>query len=183
MEPSDASLIQAVVAGEVDAFGVLLSRYRDLYTRFAVRMLGDREDAEDALQTAFIRAYRGIAGCRDPERFAGWMYQIVINECRTMARGRKRRERYLVLQAPIEHIPAPDAGDGGIGGDDALQDEIQRALNRLPVEHREAFVLKYVEEMSYDEMAVLTGAGVSALKMRVKRSCERLREILEGVVT
>jgi RNA polymerase sigma factor (sigma-70 family) len=60
------------------------------------------------------------------------------------------------------------------------EQEIQRALDRLPAEQREAFVLKYVEELSYEQMAEITGAGVSALKMRVKRACERLRELLEG---
>jgi RNA polymerase sigma-70 factor (ECF subfamily) len=63
-----------------------------------------------------------------------------------------------------------------------VREEIQHALDQLPVDHREAFILKYVEDMSYEEMAELTGAGVSALKMRVKRSCDRLQELLEGVV-
>jgi RNA polymerase sigma-70 factor (ECF subfamily) len=63
----------------------------------------------------------------------------------------------------------------------ALRDEIERALARLDVDQREAFVLKHVEELSYEEMAEITGAGISALKMRVKRACDRLRELLEGV--
>jgi len=58
-------------------------------------------------------------------------------------------------------------------------DEIQRALDRLDPEHREAFVLKHVEDLSYDEMSALTGANISALKMRVKRACERLRVLLD----
>jgi RNA polymerase sigma-70 factor (ECF subfamily) len=176
MEPSDASLIAAVLAGEIDAFGTLVGRYRDLYTRFAIRMLGNYEDAEDALQAAFIRAYRGIAGCQDPDRFAGWLYRIVVNECRTLGRRRERRERRFVRE-PVDHLPGSAVAD-----DNALHEEIQRALDQLPVEHREAFVLKYVEDMSYEEMSALTGVGTSALKMRVKRSCDRLRELLTGIV-
>jgi RNA polymerase sigma-70 factor (ECF subfamily) len=176
MEPSDASLVAAVVAGEVGAFATLLGRYRDLYTRFAIRVLGNYEDAEDALQSAFMRAYRGIRGCQDPDRFGGWLYRIVVNECRTVGRMREQRERRFVRE-PVDHLPTPAATDG-----DALREEIQQALNQLPVEHREAFVLKYVEDMSYEEMSALTGAGVSALKMRVKRSCDRLRELLTGIV-
>ena len=68
------------------------------------------------------------------------------------------------------------------GSDPALRLRIEQALATLPVEQREAFLLKHVEEMEYDEMATLTGVGVSALKMRVKRAVERLREQLEGVL-
>jgi RNA polymerase sigma-70 factor (ECF subfamily) len=63
----------------------------------------------------------------------------------------------------------------------AAREEIERALDELPHEQREAFVLKHVEQKSYEEMAEITGVGVSALKMRVKRACERLRELLEEV--
>jgi RNA polymerase sigma-70 factor, ECF subfamily len=163
-----------VLHGNVDAYGALIRRYQDAYFRFAVRMVGDREDADDALQSAFVRAYRNLASCRDPERFAAWLYQIVVNECRTLATRRDRRERRMVRDeaelgaASVE--PAPD---------ESAMEEIQRALDQLDVDQREAFVLKHVEEMSYDEMAELTGAGVSALKMRVKRACDRLRELLD----
>jgi RNA polymerase sigma-70 factor (ECF subfamily) len=64
----------------------------------------------------------------------------------------------------------------------ALRDEIQHALGQLEVNQREAFILKHVEELSYEEMAAITGVGISALKMRVKRACERMRELLEGAL-
>ena len=76
-----------------------------------------------------------------------------------------------------------ELADPGSLRDTALSEEIEYALGKLVPEQREAFVLKYVEELSYEEMAEITGARVSALKMRVKRGCERLRELLEGVVT
>jgi RNA polymerase sigma-70 factor (ECF subfamily) len=63
----------------------------------------------------------------------------------------------------------------------AWREEIDRALNRLRPEQREAFLLKYVEELGYEEMSQLTGAGISALKMRVMRACDRLRELLSDV--
>jgi RNA polymerase sigma-70 factor (ECF subfamily) len=99
-----------------------------------------------------------------------------VNECRTFGTRRGRRELRVVRDdVELERAAGPDAPDV------LLREEIQRALRLLDVEQREAFVLKHVEELSYDEMAELTGAGVSALKMRVKRACERLRELLEGV--
>jgi RNA polymerase sigma-70 factor (ECF subfamily) len=174
---SDKALVDAVLAGDVDAFGALAHRYRDAYTRYAVRMLGNRDDADDALQLAFIRAFRALGRCREPERFRAWLYQIVINECRTYATRRGLRERRVVRgEGELDATtPADPTGRRDV------REEIQRALDRLDPTQREAFVLKHVEELSYEEMSELTGQRVSALKMRVKRACDRLRELLEGV--
>ncbi|MDO8501634.1 MAG: RNA polymerase sigma factor [Gemmatimonadaceae bacterium] len=174
---SDADVIQAVLDGNTDAFAIILERYRDNYTRFAVRVLGSGQDADDALQLAFIRAFRNLSGCRDRDRFSGWMYQIVVNECRTFGAKRSRRESMLVRDPEVlakraVSSPAPDTTE---------LEEIQRALDQLHSSYREAFVLKHVEDLSYEEMSELTGVNVSALKMRVKRACMQLREILTGV--
>lgn len=177
-DTSDAAVVASILAGDAEAFAVLVARYRDAYTRYAVRMLGDREDADDALQSAFVRAFRNLRKCEDPGRFGAWLYQIVINECRTTGSRRGRRELRMVRdEAVLENAVdrAPGSGDG------MLREEIERALARLDPDQREAFLLKHVEELSYDEMAEITGVGVSALKMRVKRACERLRHLLEGV--
>lgn len=177
--PRDADLIAAVVDGDLDAFTVLVQRYRDLCFRFAVHILGSRDDAEDALQEAFVRSFRGLAACRDRDRFGAWLYQIVVNECRTRATRTARRDRRMVdLSADL--VDPASCGDSGVGS--VVGEEIEYALAQLVPEQREAFLLKYVEELSYEEIAEITGVGVSALKMRVKRSCERLRELLEGVV-
>ena len=160
----------------MDAYGFLVRRYQDAFFRFATRMLANRDDADDALQSAFVRAYRKLGECRDPSRFGAWLYQIVINECRTFSHRRARRERRIIRdEAQLEraaHDPVLEA-EGELG-------EIQSALDRLAAEHREAFVLKHVEELSYEEMSALTGVGVSALKMRVKRACDRLRRMLDS---
>jgi RNA polymerase sigma-70 factor, ECF subfamily len=176
--PSDADCVRAVLAGDAEAFGTLVERYQHAYMRFAVRMLGSRDDGDEALQAAFVRAYRALAQCRDAGRFGAWLYRIVVNECRTLATRRGRRQRWFVRdEVALEQAPAADSGDGA-----AVREEIQHALDRLPAEQREAFVLKYVEELSYDEMAEITGVRVSALKMRVNRACQRLRRLLEGVL-
>ncbi len=175
--PSDPKLVASVINGDIDAFSVLVERYRNLHFRFAVRMLGDHADAEDVLQSAFVRAYRNIRKCRQPEQFGAWLYRIVINECRTFAVRRGRRQRRFVSYRAVEPTALADPK----GMDEGTAEEIQRALDMLPVDQREAFVLKHVEELSYEQMSDLTGVGVSALKMRVKRACERLRSILEEV--
>lgn len=177
MEIADATLVERTLEGDTDAYGVLVRRYRARYERFAVFMLGNEEDAEEALQDAFVRAYRALGRCEDPTRFGAWLYRILVNRCRTHGGRRGRHERTFVsdpvalLSASAEH-PAEQA---------AWREEIEVALGRLDESQREAFLLKHVEELSYEEMAEMTGAGVSALKMRVKRACDRLREILREV--
>jgi RNA polymerase sigma-70 factor (ECF subfamily) len=174
----DAVLVRATQQGDTRAYAELVRRYRDRHARFATRMLGSRDDAEDVMQSVFLRAFRHIGRCEEPERFGSWLHRIVVNECRSYGTRRGIRDRRLVRDetafAGMSTDPVvPDTG---------LRAEIDRALDGLPSEQREAFLLKHVEEMSYEEMAEVTGAGVSALKMRVKRACEQLRERLEGVI-
>ena len=174
---SDAAVVARVLGGDAQAYSIIVARYRAQYGRYAVRMLGSREDAEEALQDAFVRAYRSLAKCDDPERFAPWFFRILANRCRTAGTRRGRREKTFVsddiaLHSAAEEHPAER---------NAWREELERALQRLDVDQREAFLLKHVEELGYEDMAVITGVGVSALKMRVKRACERLRVLLHEV--
>jgi RNA polymerase sigma-70 factor (ECF subfamily) len=178
LQRSDERLIADVLGGDLDAFTHLVRRHRDEHMRFAVRMLGNRLDADEALQSAWLRAFRHLHRCGDPARFGAWVFAIVANECRSAASRRARRERRIVDDESVLETAEAVEDDSERR---AEREEIERALDELPVEQREAFVLKHVEQLSYDEMAEITGVGVSALKMRVKRACERLRELLEEV--
>lgn len=174
---TDATLIHRTLGGDTRAFAALVERYRDRAARYAVRMLGDPDDAEEALQDAFLRAYRSLDRCESPDRFGSWLFSILINRCRTSGARATRRARTFVRD---------EAGALGVAEThpaerSAWQEEIDRALARLDGDQREAFLLKHVEELSYEEMSELTGVGVSALKMRVKRACDRLRELLQEV--
>jgi RNA polymerase sigma-70 factor (ECF subfamily) len=174
---SDAVLVRRVLDGDVEAYAVLVTRYRSRYVRFATHMLGSVEDAEEALQDAFVRAYRSLARCEDPDRFGSWLFRILVNRCRTAGARRGRRERTIVH----DEIALRDAAEDHPEESVAWREEIGRALDRLPPEQREAFLLKHVEDLSYEEIAAATGVGVSALKMRVKRACDRLRDQLREV--
>ena len=176
-DDSDAAIVARVLAGDAESYSALVSRYRAQYARFAARMLGNREDAEEALQDAFVRAYRSLAKCDDPAKFGSWLFRILANRCRTTGSRRGRRERTFVR----DDIALMDAAEEHPEDRAAWREEIQRALQQLDDDQREAFLLKHVEEMGYEEIAELTGVGVSALKMRVKRACERLRVLLEEV--
>jgi RNA polymerase sigma-70 factor (ECF subfamily) len=170
-------IVDRVLRGDVDAYAILVERYRSRYARYAFHMLGNREDAEEALQDAFTRAYRSLSRCEDPERFGAWLFRILVNRCRTMGARRGRRARTFVA----DEAAILDAAQDHPADRTAWREEIDRALQQIRPEQREAFLLKYVEELGYDEMSRLTGVGVSALKMRVMRACDRLRELLSEV--
>lgn len=181
MTITDAEVVARVLAGDADAFAIIVDRYHDRYARYAAQLVGNREDAEEALQDAFVRAYRALARYEERERFGGWLLRIVVNECRTVAARRRRHDtRFPDLDTASWAIAERDAAAEHPAELAALREELARALARLPVEQREALLLKYAEELSYEEISAITGAGTSALKMRVKRACARLREILQG---
>ena len=174
---SDAADVQRVRNGDVDAFSRLVDRYYERCARFAVRMLGNRDDAEDALQATFLRAYRSLGKYQERDKFSAWLYRILVNQCRSIAARRSHRERVFVREEAVL-LNAPDRSTPWTGEDEEF---VQRVLAELDPLLREAFVLKYVEELSYEEMSELTGVGVSALKMRVKRACDRLRSRWERI--
>jgi len=172
--PSDASVVQRVVAGDVEAFALLVDRHHGRMARYAYHLLGSEAEAEEAVQDAFVRAYRSLGTYREREQFGAWIMRIVVNRCRTrLARERRQVETAAawVREMHVTFEPCDTL---------SMQDELAVALARLPAEQREAVVLRYADELGYDEIAAITGAGVSALKMRVKRGCERLRAILEA---
>lgn len=174
---TDEQIVEAVLGGDTDAFSVLVSRYTARYARFATRMLGNHEDGEEALQDAFVRAYRALGKKNRKSRFGPWFHSILTNQCRTTANRRANRERMLVYdEGTLKRAVASDGTAPQVGSS-----EIEIAVGNLDPSQREVFLMKYVEEMSYDEIAEMTGIGVSALKMRVKRTADRLRELMGEV--
>ncbi len=172
MEQTDGAVVRRVLAGDVEAYRILVERYRAQFGRYAVSLLRDADLAADAVQEAFIRAYDGLAGCREPDRFGAWFFRILTNQCHTM-RGR-RKDTVDVEQVELESGSRTDATVER----SELARRLDAALEQLTPEQREAFVLKYVEEKSYEEMAQLLGVGADALKMRVHRAREALRTLM-----
>jgi RNA polymerase sigma-70 factor (ECF subfamily) len=172
---TDAELIVRTRAGDPDAFGLLISRYYDACWRFAYHMLGERADAEDAVQETFMRTYLAIHRYDERDHFRGWLFRILTNQCRNAltARGRRAR-RFVQDDFALENATAPL-----VGGKPLLEHEgLGRALASLDANQREALLLKFGEGLEYTEISAMTGVGESALKMRVKRGIERLRALL-----
>jgi len=171
---TDALLVRRVLDGDTAAFTTLVDRHAAACTRFATRMLGNREDAEDVTQETFLRAYRSLARYEERHAFRTWLFQILINRCRTAA-IRRQRQRHMFL---VDDNAIALASVRPVGELSDLRAELQRVIDALEPDQREAFLLKHVEQLSYDEMAAATGVGVSALKMRVKRACDRMQWLL-----
>jgi len=176
----DADVVARVLAGDGEAFGILIRRYEPGLLRFATRMLGNPDAAADAVAESLVRAYRHLAQCRDPSRLRSWLYRITGNRCRSHLARRHMDD------IPLSEAPPPALAEASDTWEILVRSEqvalVERALAALPAEKREAFVLKHVEGMSYEEMAAVTGARIPTLKMRVHRAREALLEALEEVV-
>lgn len=175
MQPTDGALVRRVLGGDEAAFALLVDRHHARCLRIATRLLGNPADAEEAVQDAFVRAYRALGRYEEREQFGAWLTRILVNRCRSASLRVGRHERTFVSDEAAAATVGRAGTDAGM-----WRAEIERAVAALPPEQREAFVLKHVEELDYETMAEITGVGVSALKMRVKRACERLRVLLEG---
>jgi RNA polymerase sigma-70 factor, ECF subfamily len=170
---SDRAIIQQVLAGDVEAFARLVDRHYARCARIAVRIVGNHEDAEEAIQDAFLRAFKALGDYEDRERFSAWLTRILVNQCRTVLARSKRRDA-VFLDLDFRQIEFAVAA----ANDDGQWPELERVLEQLPPDQREAIVLKYADDLTYEEMSRITGAGESALKMRVQRAFARLRALL-----
>ncbi len=169
------ALAARAAAGDADALRALVSHYHPRCLRFARNMGLAAEDAEEAVQDAFVRMAGALPRFRPGGAFEPWLFRILGNRCRS-ARVRARRWGARALDASLlDGVPAPSPDALAVVDAEQRRDAVLAALDTLPAEQREAFLLRYVEEMDYAAMARATGAGQSALKMRVKRACDALR--------
>ena len=159
--------------GDVAAFAAIVEFFHVRCLRYARYMLGEEEDAEEAVQDTFVRVYDHLGQFRPDARFEPWLFRILANRCRTVRERRRRRES-LVTTGELPAVAAEAPADS-----QDLLEEVEAALEELPAEQREAFLLRHVEDLSYEDMAVITGVRLSALRMRVKRACDTLRTRLK----
>jgi RNA polymerase sigma-70 factor, ECF subfamily len=174
---ADAEIVAAVLDGDRDCYGVLVGRYQESMFRMAISMVMDSDAAADLVQDVFVRAYTSLDTCREPQRFRFWLLRMLRNRCLDHLKEKRRLDVSLdnTLSAMLPAEPGHDALDRL-----AERTELGRALAVLSPALREAFVLRHVEELSYDEIAELLDVSVSALKMRVMRARETLRAELRA---
>lgn len=176
---SDVALVKRAREGDYNAFEQLFERHRALVYRFAYQMTSRRDDAEDVVQEAFVRAYQNLHRYRDEAKFTTWLLRIVTNLCTDQARMSQRR-------TALEQQEAMGALDWMTIGEqyDPVQNleedrrkvALRKALNALPAHHRSVIVLRDIEEREYPEIASILSCTVGGAKLRVLRARRALRD-------
>ncbi len=181
--PGDEQLIERIQQGEIRCFADLVDRHKDRALTVAVRLLRRREDAEEAVQDAFVRAFRGLAEFRGESRFSTWFYRILYNICLTrLRRGPAGQVRMTVsIDDPDADEPAAAVVDEGDDPLDQLDINETRAIiaeemARLPERFRLPVTLFYVNDMSYEEIAAVLDAPIGTVKTNLFRGRVALRE-------
>jgi RNA polymerase sigma-70 factor, ECF subfamily len=177
---SDAELVAQVLAGDRERYCILVARYQDVLFRHALGMCGSGDVAEDLVQDALVRGYARLSSCHDPARFGAWLFRILSNRAKDHLRSHAARG--LPLRDDMEAPATFDDPEASVERRE-LSEAVRRALAILPEGQREAFLLKHVEGLSYEEMETLLGVSVSALKMRVHRAREALQGLLRPAVS
>lgn len=176
---SDADLLARHVAGDPDAFGVIVRRHRDRLWAVALRTLGDREEAADAVQDALVSAYRAAHTFRGQSAVTTWLHRITVNAC--LDRARKAASRRTAPLAEAERLdqliePHESAAAPAERGD--LHRELLQALSTLPPDQRAALVLVDMQGYPVAEAAEVLDVPVGTVKSRCARGRARLLPIL-----
>jgi RNA polymerase sigma-70 factor (ECF subfamily) len=167
----DSLLVVRAQAGDETAFGELVERYSPRLRYFLRKLLASADGAEDALQDVWLDVFRHLPRLADPQALAAWLYRIA----RDRAFGRLRKSgRFEQLIDDGAVVDAAD--DGEFSPEDASR--IHAALDELPPEHREVLVLRFLEEMSYEEIARVAGCQLGTVRSRIHYAKRALRKAL-----
>ncbi|SHK90637.1 RNA polymerase sigma factor [Rhodothermus profundi] len=184
---SDEDLMEQFQAGTVEAFNILVERYSERLMHYLYGFLGDARRCEDLLQETFLRVYRNRHSYQRIAKFSTWLYTIAGNLARSEYRKRKRRRVYSIqsvnrddeeyeIALPDETF-APDKHAESI-----IQDKyIQEALRSIPPDFREVVVLRDVQQLTYEEIAQITGLPMGTVKSRINRGRTKLQALLKDI--
>lgn len=189
-ELDDNALVTAYLGGTSRAFDLLVERYQSRLLNFVYRTVGDRERAEDLVQEVFVRVYRHLARFDRSKKFSTWIYTIASNLAKNELRNRARNPLVLFQtmtagwddeERPLE-FEDPDARPDDAFDRRHLRELVDAAVRRLPVHHRQVFVLRELEGHSYEEIAEMTKCNLGTVKSRLNRARAAFAEILGPVV-
>jgi RNA polymerase sigma-70 factor (ECF subfamily) len=183
---SDHELLDRCRAGDEEAFDDLVRRHQQRAFNVAFQVLRDREDAAEVAQDAFVRIYRSVENFRGDCEFTTWLHQIVVNLARNKHRWWKRRGRQssVSLDSPVEiadgEVPMQVPASGDAPDVETVKAEfvelLSRRMEELPRKLREVLVLRNVEDLSYEQIAVVLDCSIGTVKSRIARAREALRE-------
>ena len=171
--------IDRVKAGEKEAFTWLVDRYKDMVYTMCLRMLASEEDAADAAQEVFVRAFHSLSGFKEESRFSTWLYRISYNHCISVIR---RKVKVIDL---VDELPDTGEEDGKVNGLEALtrgerSKYLRQALEALPETDAVVVTLFYYEEMSLEEIAEVTGLTSANIRIKLHRSRKKMFSVLRN---
>lgn len=172
------SIISSILAGDADAFAILVKRYQKPVFNLMIRITSCEEDAFDLTQETFIRAYEKLDRFKPSGRFFTWLYTIGINLGRDFLRKRKTGETKAEELYESQKSLSIDSGQDELLFNRLDAELVKAALQELPLDYREAIILRFHEGMSMRDVALALGISVSGAKMRVHRGLLKLRGLL-----
>lgn len=180
MQDLDYAVIQRILAGEKKAYAELVERHKDKAMTLALKMLKNRQDAEEALQDAFVRAFNALPRFEWKSSFSTWFYRIVYNVCASEL-GKKSEERYASVDDGDEQGNALELVSEEMPPDIALESSefsgiVLEEIEKLPEAYGPTFTLFFVQDMSYDEIVEVTGLPLGTIKARLFRARTLLRD-------
>ena len=181
---SDQDVLFRLVDEDVDAFDILVNRYKNRLINFVYRFVKDYDVSEDIVQETFLRVFRHRHNYKAIANFSTWIFTIAGNLAKSELRRRKRW-RFLSVDAVNEDEKKFDLPDNGIQPDRAasvsiMEESIQKAIDSLQIKYKEALILRDIEGMSYKQIADITGVPVGTVKSRVNRARKKLQKKLSG---
>ena len=189
---ADEQLMEHVVRGERGAFDILVQRHKARLYSYLMRLLRNAHDAEDVTQEAFVRAYVHADKYRNIAKFSTWLYTIATNLVRNRIRKQKSSPGFLSLgfgrigedgdeREPIDLPDRADLPDRSLEKSE-LQALVAQGIERIPRRYREAFVLREVNQFTYEEIAAITGLKLGTVRSRINRGRNHFRDIMEPVL-
>lgn len=185
MLDTDEALVRRARDGDFSAFETLFERHRTLVYRFAYQMAPRRDDSEDIVQEAFVRAYQNLHRYRDEAKFTTWLLRIVTNLCTDQARMSQRRTALEQQEAAgaLTWMTSDESADPVENLEqDRRRHALRRALNALPAHHRTMIVLRDLEEREYTDIAAILGCTVGGAKLRVLRARRALKDRIAPLI-
>ncbi|MBQ2154581.1 MAG: sigma-70 family RNA polymerase sigma factor [Oscillospiraceae bacterium] len=180
----DRAVIEQVLAGDNDAFGILVERYQTKIYNLALRMCGNEDDAFDLAQESFLRAWRNLGSFQFESAFSTWLFRLCSNICLDFLRAKKRRAAVSLTMTDDEgeenQLEVPDPGKTPEEAVFAAEDRelLTRALNELPADQREILTLRAIDDLSYSEIARILNLQEGTVKSRLSRARTALRKKL-----
>ncbi|MFH1017357.1 MAG: RNA polymerase sigma factor [Pseudomonadota bacterium] len=177
-EGEKPQVVAKAQAGDRAAFNELVLMYRGRVMTWAYRLVSSRSLAEDVAQEVFARVYEGLARFRGESKFSTWLFRVTINCCRDILKS--PRAFFEVADEPSVLNAASVADPEQTASESQRSKRLAEALKKLTPEYREAFLGRFLEDLSFDELAWATHQSVSSAKMRVHRAVIQLKGILEA---